>query len=82
MWTFNVWPPLRLHHQFKMFASTASRSLRTTPAARLSQVARQIQPQSQQSRMAHNGTTFKLNNGKQIPAIGFGTWQDKDAQEP
>jgi alcohol dehydrogenase (NADP+) len=32
--------------------------------------------------MAHNGTTFKLNNGEQIPAIGFGTWQDKDAQEP
>lgn len=32
--------------------------------------------------MAHNGTTFKLNTGAQIPAIGFGTWQDKDAQEP
>jgi len=32
--------------------------------------------------MAHNGTTFKLNTGARIPAIGFGTWQDKDAQEP
>jgi alcohol dehydrogenase (NADP+) len=32
--------------------------------------------------MVHNGTTFKLNTGAQIPAIGFGTWQDKDAQEP
>ncbi|KAF1831515.1 Aldo/keto reductase [Decorospora gaudefroyi] len=32
--------------------------------------------------MAHNGTTFKLNTGAQIPAIGFGTWQDKEAQEP
>lgn len=32
--------------------------------------------------MAHNGTTFKLNTGSRIPAIGFGTWQDKDAQEP
>ena len=26
-------------------------------------------------------TTFTLNNGDEIPAIGFGTWQDKDAQE-
>lgn len=26
-------------------------------------------------------TTFKLNTGATIPAIGFGTWQDKDAQE-
>ncbi|GAM86487.1 hypothetical protein ANO11243_045010 [Dothideomycetidae sp. 11243] len=32
--------------------------------------------------MAHNGTTFKLNTGAQIPALGFGTWQDKEAQEP
>jgi alcohol dehydrogenase (NADP+) len=23
----------------------------------------------------------KLNTGAAIPAIGFGTWQDKDAQE-
>ncbi|KAF2832849.1 Aldo/keto reductase [Ophiobolus disseminans] len=29
-----------------------------------------------------SGTTVKLNTGAQIPAIGFGTWQDKDAQEP
>ncbi len=26
-------------------------------------------------------TTFKLNTGKTIPALGFGTWQDADAQE-
>ncbi|KAL3478049.1 NADP-dependent oxidoreductase domain-containing protein [Aspergillus californicus] len=26
-------------------------------------------------------TTFKLNTGAQIPALGFGTWQDADAQE-
>jgi len=26
-------------------------------------------------------TSHKLNTGKTIPAIGFGTWQDKDAQE-
>lgn len=32
--------------------------------------------------MAHNGTTFTLNTGAKIPAIGFGTWQDADAQEP
>jgi len=29
-----------------------------------------------------SGTTVKLNTGAQIPSIGFGTWQDKDAQEP
>jgi alcohol dehydrogenase (NADP+) len=62
-----------------MFASSASRSLRTTSTNRLSQITRQIQPQ--QLRMAHNATTHKLNTGAQIPAIGFGTWQDKDAQE-
>ena len=27
-------------------------------------------------------TQFKLNTGATIPAIGFGTWQDKEAQEP
>ena len=26
-------------------------------------------------------TKFTLNSGTEIPAIGFGTWQDKDAQE-
>jgi alcohol dehydrogenase (NADP+) len=26
-------------------------------------------------------TTHKLNTGATIPAIGLGTWQDKDAQE-
>ena len=26
-------------------------------------------------------TTFTLNTGAKIPAVGFGTWQDKDAQE-
>ena len=26
-------------------------------------------------------TNHKLNTGATIPAIGFGTWQDKDAQE-
>jgi hypothetical protein len=63
-----------------MFSSSASRSLRTTSASRLSQITRQIHPQ--QARMAHNGTTFTLNTGAKIPAIGFGTWQDKEAQEP
>ena len=27
------------------------------------------------------GTTLKLNTGQEIPALGFGTWQDKEAQE-
>jgi alcohol dehydrogenase (NADP+) len=26
-------------------------------------------------------TTFKLNTGAEIPAIGFGTWQDPSEQE-
>lgn len=26
-------------------------------------------------------TQLKLNTGANIPAVGFGTWQDKDAQE-
>ena len=26
-------------------------------------------------------TTAKLNTGATIPALGFGTWQDKDDQE-
>lgn len=26
-------------------------------------------------------TNHKLNTGATIPAIGFGTWQDKDSQE-
>ena len=28
-----------------------------------------------------NQTILKLNTGATIPALGFGTWQDKDAQE-
>ncbi|KAL8913170.1 MAG: hypothetical protein Q9171_001964 [Xanthocarpia ochracea] len=30
--------------------------------------------------MATLDTKFKLNTGAEIPAVGFGTWQDKDAQ--
>lgn len=26
-------------------------------------------------------TKFKLNTGAEIPAIGFGTWQDAESQE-
>jgi alcohol dehydrogenase (NADP+) len=29
----------------------------------------------------YSGTQLKLNSGHDIPALGFGTWQDKDAQE-
>jgi alcohol dehydrogenase (NADP+) len=42
------------------------------------QVASQIH--SQQCTMATT-THHKLNTGAMIPAIGFGTWQDKDDQE-
>lgn len=63
-----------------MFASTAPRSLRTL-TARLAQTTAQLQPRTH-FRMAHNGTTATLNTGAKIPLLGFGTWQDKDAQEP
>lgn len=54
--------------------------------SRLAQVSQHFSSQAplqiQQRRMAHLGTKFKLNTGAEIPAIGFGTWQDKEAQEP
>ncbi|KAJ5963174.1 hypothetical protein N7481_013479 [Penicillium waksmanii] len=31
--------------------------------------------------MSQSQKTFQLNTGAHIPAIGFGTWQDEDAQE-
>jgi alcohol dehydrogenase (NADP+) len=31
--------------------------------------------------MATQFTKFKLNTGAEIPAIGFGTWNDAHAQE-
>jgi alcohol dehydrogenase (NADP+) len=53
------------------------------PAARLSQILNHLTSQAllQIRTMAYANTKFKLNNGAEIPAIGFGTWQDKDAQE-
>ncbi|TKA25700.1 hypothetical protein B0A50_05795 [Salinomyces thailandicus] len=63
----------------------ASRTL-TTAANRVSQFASQLtsrSPAQQQLRQASTaGTTHKLNTGASLPALGFGTWQDKDAQEP
>lgn len=50
--------------------------LMTGPSTRLSQVTSHIQ-----SRNMASVTQVKLNTGASIPAIGFGTWQDKDAQE-
>lgn len=54
-----------------------------TATVRLSQATAQLRPCiATQIRMAHNSTTYTLNTGAKIPAIGFGTWQDADAQEP
>lgn len=54
----------------------------TTPSTRVSlrrlhQLNKHLATTQQQRGMK----TFKLNTGASIPAIGFGTWQDKDAQE-
>ncbi|KAK0250972.1 hypothetical protein LTS02_008776 [Friedmanniomyces endolithicus] len=64
-------------------------SSRTLSSAinRVSQVTQQLSSQApilQQLRLASTSSTtsFKLNTGASIPAIGFGTWQDKEAQEP
>ncbi|CAD0082956.1 unnamed protein product [Aureobasidium vineae] len=58
----------------------------STATSRLAQVSQQFSSQAplrqQQARMAHKGTMHKLNTGASIPALGFGTWQDKEAQEP
>ncbi|KAL9094286.1 MAG: hypothetical protein Q9165_003426 [Trypethelium subeluteriae] len=40
-----------------------------------------LQRQSHRLASTYAGTTFKLNTGHEIPALGFGTWQDKEAQE-
>lgn len=48
--------------------------------SRLFQVSKQF-PTTQIRNMAYANTKFKLNTGAEIPAIGFGTWQDKEAQE-
>lgn len=48
-------------------------------SARVSQLANQLTPQTRT--VATLNTKFKLNTGAEIPAVGFGTWQDRDAQE-
>lgn len=53
----------------------AARGLVNT-ATRISQVSSHITRRNMASI-----TSFKLNTGASIPAVGFGTWQDKDAQE-
>ncbi|KAL1306766.1 hypothetical protein AAFC00_005429 [Neodothiora populina] len=66
-----------------MFSQASKRV--SAAASRVSQLTAQLSSggaQQQQLRLAHEGTTFKLNTGASIPAIGFGTWQDKEAQEP
>jgi hypothetical protein len=52
-------------------------------SARISQLSTHFRaPASSQIRtIAYANTKLKLNTGAEIPAIGFGTWQDKDSQE-
>lgn len=57
-----------------MYSRTARLSASAT--SRISQVSSHIQKRNMAS-----VTTHTLNTGAKIPAIGFGTWQDKDDQE-
>ena len=50
-----------------------------TISTRLNQVSNHLSINTRA--MSTANTRFKLNTGAQIPAIGFGTWQDKDSQE-
>lgn len=55
-----------------MFSRTAMDA-----SKRLAQVTKHIQTRN----MSYSGTAHTLNTGAKIPGIGFGTWQDKEAQE-
>ena len=60
---------------FKANLKTASRRLQSLS----SQV---VAPGVSNTRtMATRSTILKLNTGADFPAIGFGTWQDKEEQE-
>ena len=52
-------------------------SSRVMSLRRISQLSKQTQIRN----MSYSGTTATLNTGAKIPSLGFGTWQDKDAQE-
>ena len=61
-----------------MLSRLSSHTIQTTQ--RLAQITKQFTA-SHSRTMAYAGTKQKLNTGAEIPAMGFGTWQDKDAQE-
>ncbi|KAL2043466.1 hypothetical protein N7G274_003773 [Stereocaulon virgatum] len=48
-------------------------------SSRLTHFSSQFTPQARTMATLH--TKLPLNTGAEIPAIGFGTWQDRDAQE-
>jgi hypothetical protein len=61
-----------------MFARSKVPSMQSA-SSRVSQLSSHIQ--GSQFRSMASVTYHKLNTGASIPAIGFGTWQDKDDQE-
>lgn len=65
---------------FNSFSILFIMLLRTARLSTISSRASQVSSHLQRRNMA-SITTQKLNTGATIPAIGFGTWQDKDAQE-
>ncbi|KAK4634365.1 hypothetical protein CLAFUW4_00841 [Fulvia fulva] len=58
----------------------SSRTL-STAISRASQISQQVVHHQAITKRMASSTTLKLNTGATIPAVGFGTWQDKDAQE-
>ena len=65
----------------RIFFNMISR-ITTRAPARLSQLSSQLSRSFSQSpgTMSYPKTELTLNTGAKIPAIGFGTWQDKDSQ--
>ena len=56
-------------------------SILKTAKNRISSISSQLSSTTTRTMASYHGTKLRLNTGAEIPAIGFGTWQDKDAQE-
>jgi alcohol dehydrogenase (NADP+) len=59
-----------------------SRTLRSAPTLLTRRRPTHLPPSLPLNHQARTKSSLQLNTGAHIPSIGFGTWQDKDAQEP